>query len=221
MRRLSGQFVRASELPEHLCRVRRCRLARRKGADRTHFRRRNPYINSYRPTDCHNASELAGPAPTRLESMTIERIIVSWLGLQLAELRILQAQKDLGWARYWLARQAQADKIYRSAIGSLVLIRDLLPAPASAPAIVDTRAKAPKPEAGDTTELPVSAEILMGNGLGANRIANLVACPGNTQRFTMDDQAGNPPKLNGHHHHRLEDLLANGSIRHTEQGGSR
>jgi hypothetical protein len=154
--------------------------------------------------------ELAGPAPTPLEMMAVERIVVTWLQLQHTEMRFLQSQKDLGWAKYWLRRQEQADKLYRAAIGSLVLIRALLPtpAPASVPAIADACAEATKPETGDMVEPLIPAEILTGGGLGANRIAHLVAYPENTQRLAADGQADAKPKTNGHHH-RLEELLAN------------
>ena len=152
--------------------------------------------------------------------MAVERIVATWLHFQHTKARFQQSQKDLGWAKFWLRRLEVADKLHREAVKSLLLVRELLPAavPTSLPAIVDARSQSMQPEAGDTTELPVSAEI-MGNGPGTNRIANLVACPGNTQRFTMDDQAGDPPKLNGHHH-QLEDLLANGSNGHSKQKGS-
>ena len=100
--------------------------------------------------------DLAGPNPTPLETMAVERVVATWLMLQYTEMRFLQAQKDLGWARYWLRRQEQADKLYRAAIGSLVLIRDMLPpaAPPSTPAIVDARVQAPKPEASNTADHP-------------------------------------------------------------------
>jgi hypothetical protein len=43
--------------------------------------------------------ELAGAAPTRLEAMAIQRIVITWLALQNAELRFQQSQTDLGWAK--------------------------------------------------------------------------------------------------------------------------
>ena len=156
--------------------------------------------------------ELAGPSPTPLEKMAIERIILCWLQLQHAELRFLDSQQNLGWAKYWLRRQEQADKLYRAALGSLMLIRDLLPpaAPSSAVAIVDASAQAKEPEVDDAIEPPLPAEVLMVSALGANRIANLLASPGDTQRSAMNGHANGKPKVNGHHH-RLDDLLAHRS----------
>ena len=153
--------------------------------------------------------ELAGPSPTPLEKMAVERIVVCCVQLAHTEMRFLQAQQNLNWAKYWLRRQEQADKLYRAAIGSLMLIRDLLPtaAPASAPAIVDARAQTTEPKADDATAPPVPAEILMGSLPGANRIANLFASPGDTQPSAMNGHANGKPKVNGHHH-RLDDLLA-------------
>jgi hypothetical protein len=158
--------------------------------------------------------ELAGPAPTALVEMASQRVVVTWLALQHTEMQFLQSQKDVQWARYWLRRLEVADKIHRAAIGSLVLIRDLLPntAPASMPAIVDARPQAAKPEAGDMIVPLVPDEIIMGNGPGVNRIADLVACPGNSRRFAMDGQADVKPKTNGYHHD-LGALLANSSNR--------
>ena len=153
--------------------------------------------------------ELAGSSPSPLEKMAIERVVVTWLQLQHSEMRFLHVQQNLGWAKYWLRRQEQADKLYRAAIGSLMLIRELLPvaAPASAPAIVDASAQDKEPEVDDAIEPPVPAEMLMASPLGANRIANLLASPGDTPRSAMNGQANGKPKINGHNH-RLDDLLA-------------
>ena len=166
--------------------------------------------------------ELAGPAPSALMEMAAQRVVATWLALQNSEMHFLQSQKNVQSARYWLRRLEVADKLYRAAIGSLVLIRDLLPAaaPASMPAIVDVSAQAAKPKASDMTEFPVPVEIPTGNGLGANRIADVLARRGASRCFVADDQVDEPPKLNGHHH-RLEELLANGSNGHAGHGGSK
>ena len=157
--------------------------------------------------------ELAGPTPTPLEAMAIERIILTWTQLQYVETQFIQVQKDLDLAKYWLKRQQQADKIYREAVKSLLLVRALLPAaPAGPPAIVDAGPQAAKPEASDMIE-PLYVPVEIRNGHGANRIVDLMA------RRVADDQVDEPPKLNGHHH-RLEELLVNGSDGHSKHGGS-
>jgi hypothetical protein len=165
--------------------------------------------------------ELTGLTPTPLESMAVERIVATWLQLQHTEMQFVQSQKDLSSAKYWLRRLEVVDRLYRAAIGSLVTLRELLPAtaPASMPAIVDASAQAAKPEAGGMIEPPyVPVEIPIGNGHGTNRIADVLARRGASRCLVADDQVDEPPKLNGHHH-RLEELLANGSNGHAKQGG--
>jgi hypothetical protein len=71
--------------------------------------------------------DLAGPSPSPLELMAIERVVLTWEQLQHVEMGFVQAQQNLGWARYWLQRQQQADRLHREAVKSLLLIRELLP----------------------------------------------------------------------------------------------
>ena len=77
---------------------------------------------------------LAGPAPTPLEQMAVERVVITWLQLQHVEMRAAQPQRDREWATFWMRKQESADKMYRAALASLALIRELLPAPV-APAV--------------------------------------------------------------------------------------
>ena len=116
----------------------------------------------------------------------------------------------------------QADKIQGDATKSLLLIRSQLPvAPASPPAIADARPQPAHPEVGDTTEPPyVPVEILTANGHGANRITDIISRRSASRCFVAGDQACEPPKLNGHRYHRLEELLVNGTNGHTKNGGS-
>ena len=145
--------------------------------------------------------ELAGAAPTRLEAMAIQRIVITWLALQNAELRFQQSQADLGWAKYWLRRLETADKLYRAAIGSLTLIRTMLPA--AQPAILQAAAiPATAAPAGDgrANGFHGASHELWYNGV--NRLAGLVSAP--DEDHVPD--AATVGKLNGFRG-RLEGLL--------------
>jgi hypothetical protein len=105
--------------------------------------------------------------------MQVERVVAAWLHLQDCEMSFFKAQADIHWARYWLARRAQADKFYHAAVKSLLLVRALLSAPVStkAPAIVDVGGPVALPEAKQQGEPPTPAENLTSGAPSVNRIA--------------------------------------------------
>lgn len=144
---------------------------------------------------------LAGPSPTPLETMAVERVVLTWLQLQYVEARFMQTYRDLGWAKYWLRRQEQADKLYRSAVKSLATIRELLPAVEAGQGEVK-----PITPLADLVDLPLVEKAGVEGG-SVNRIAGLVMQPDQMCQAAATDSADGEPKLNGHHH-RLEELLA-------------
>ena len=148
---------------------------------------------------------LLGRSPTPLETMAVERLALTWLQLQYVESRFTQAQQDLGWAKYWLRRQEQADKLYRSAVRSLALIRELLPGAG------DNHQTEPKPALCpiDLGDVPL-IEKAAGEPGGVNRIAGLLGSLDRMRERTADDSDLGKPKRNGHRHG-LEVLLAAGS----------
>ena len=84
---------------------------------------------------------LAGPAPSPLKELAAQRVVVTWLALQDAEMRAAQAQRDREWATFWLRKRESADRMYRAALASLNVIEEKLSscsAPAPAPGIVMT-----------------------------------------------------------------------------------
>jgi hypothetical protein len=151
---------------------------------------------------------LAGPSPTSLEQMAVERVVLTWTQLQHVEMCFMKAQQDLGWAKYWLKRQQQADKLHREAVKSLLLIRELLPVPAPEPTSTTANNTTVWH---DNADMDALAEKLMAegspiaDGCPVNRIAGL---PGyaDSRSETPADRA---PRLNGHHH-RLEEVLGIG-----------
>lgn len=146
---------------------------------------------------------LAGPSPRPLETMAVERVVLTWLQLQYVESRFTQAQKDLGWAKYWLRRQEQADKLYRSAVRSLALIRELLPK-----AVDDCRREAqPTSCPSDFGDVPL-IERAAGEPGGVNRIAGMLGSLDRMPEQTADDSAVRKP-MNGHRR-RFEELLGAG-----------
>jgi hypothetical protein len=77
-------------------------------------------------------SELAGPDPTPLEAIAVERVVACWLQLQYVDGLCAQADGELGRASFWLKRQTQANRQFHAALKSLCMIRTLLP-PSSQP----------------------------------------------------------------------------------------
>jgi len=71
-------------------------------------------------------TELAGPNPTPLERLLIERIVACWLQVQDADSRYAQA-KDLNrqWLEFFIGRMDRANKRYLAALKTLAQIRKL------------------------------------------------------------------------------------------------
>ena len=72
--------------------------------------------------------ELAGPAPTRLERLLVERVVVCWLHVHYADITYAQRMKDLNreWGDFYQRRQDRAQRRYLSAIRTLAQVRRLL-----------------------------------------------------------------------------------------------
>ncbi|MEI8371664.1 MAG: hypothetical protein WCJ35_02400 [Planctomycetota bacterium] len=136
--------------------------------------------------------ELAGSAPTPLESLAVERIIVTWLALQHTESWFLQTQQDVRWARYWLVRQSQADRLYRAAVGSLLTIRELLPV------AVTAASQTTIPVVTEPIKLSVQ-EGVASESPWVNRIAGLMPHLNGAAH-----QVNGTAKVNGHRHRLLE-----------------
>jgi len=72
--------------------------------------------------------QLAGAFPTPLEILGAERVVATWLQLQWVQSACARVEGDGRSATFWLRREAQAAKLYNTAIKSLLLMRELLPA---------------------------------------------------------------------------------------------
>jgi hypothetical protein len=72
-------------------------------------------------------AELAGPSPTALERLLVERVVACWLQVQDADVRYAQCSSTLtlDQAKYYQLRMDRAHKRYLSAIKTLALIRKL------------------------------------------------------------------------------------------------
>lgn len=71
-------------------------------------------------------AQLAGPSPSPLEELAVQRVIACWAQLYFIETECLQAEGDVRERTYWLKRQDQAHRRYVSAVKSLTTIRELL-----------------------------------------------------------------------------------------------
>jgi hypothetical protein len=71
-------------------------------------------------------AELAGPNPTPIERLLVERVVACWLQVQDADVRYAQA-KDLSlkWYEYYQRRMNHSHKRYLSALKTLALVRKL------------------------------------------------------------------------------------------------
>jgi hypothetical protein len=156
--------------------------------------------------------KLAGPAPTLLEKMAVERIVACWLELQNTAMACLESQRKVDWASYWLKRQEQADKLYRAAIKSLALIRELLPASAqpvaaipkdSASVCAGNTASSRNVHAKRKSRAGFAEDLVAVNGCGVNRIAGLLQHGAGQE---ADHGSKGLACLNGHHN-RLSGLL--------------
>ncbi len=73
-------------------------------------------------------SELAGPNPTPLERLLVDRVVACWLQVHYADAIYAQGMKDLtlNQGDYYQRRQDRAHRRYLSAIRSLAQVRRLL-----------------------------------------------------------------------------------------------
>ncbi len=87
--------------------------------------------------------ELAGPAPTPLERLAIQRVVACWLELQYIDMLHPYPQgESLKQARFVLDLKLAAQRRFDSAVKSLALVRRLLPATVAAwPAAAEAPAK--------------------------------------------------------------------------------
>ena len=71
--------------------------------------------------------ELAGPNPTPLERLLVERVVACWLQVQDADVRYAQGQKTCTFAQseYYQRRQDRAHNRYLSAMRTLAVVRKL------------------------------------------------------------------------------------------------
>jgi hypothetical protein len=71
-------------------------------------------------------AELAGPNPTPVERLLVERVVGCWLQVQDADVRYAQAKElTIPWGEYYQRRMDRAHKRYLSAIRMLALVRKL------------------------------------------------------------------------------------------------
>jgi hypothetical protein len=71
-------------------------------------------------------AELAGPNPTTIERLLVERVVACWLQVQDADIRYAQAKAlSLKWFEYYQRRMNYSHKRYLSALKTLALVRKL------------------------------------------------------------------------------------------------
>src|SRR5205085_2151017 len=72
-------------------------------------------------------AELAGPNPTPLERLLVERVVACWLQVQDADVRYAQAMKQatMAWSEFHQRRMDRAHRRYLSALKTLAQVRKL------------------------------------------------------------------------------------------------
>lgn len=73
-------------------------------------------------------TELAGPSPSKLESLAVERIVACWLEMEyLATAYPVAKGETLGQARFALKQKESSERRFNAAMKSLTTLRALLP----------------------------------------------------------------------------------------------
>jgi hypothetical protein len=71
-------------------------------------------------------NELAGPSPTPVEKLLVERVVACWLQVHDADIRYAQARDlSIRWAEYYQCRMDRAHRRYLSALKTLATVRRL------------------------------------------------------------------------------------------------
>lgn len=79
--------------------------------------------------------QLLGPAPTPLERLAVERVVLAWAQANYVDAVVGSLQNvSQGTLNHWLKRQAQASRQFDASIKSLATLRRLLPAAERKPA---------------------------------------------------------------------------------------
>jgi hypothetical protein len=111
---------------------------------------------------------LAGPAPTLLETMAIDRVVACWMGMQDVRITRSQARADFATQKYWDQREEQAYRLYDAALRSLALLRGPL-ADSVRPAATEDRIPQPSGPGEDSFHrtVPVGNEDALRHGTGS------------------------------------------------------
>lgn len=72
--------------------------------------------------------DLAGPEPSALEKLAVDRVVACWLHVQHVDIRVAQVGDNKTEAKYWAKRQDQTHRRYEAAMKMLVTLQQLLPA---------------------------------------------------------------------------------------------
>jgi hypothetical protein len=112
-------------------------------------------------------AELAGPDPTPLERLLVDRIVASWLQVYHSDAMVTQADGvSIRQAEFAGKRQDAAHRRYLTAVGALATIRKLLPAgiearvtagPPEAP-LEKSSVPETSPEVAGSSDMPAAAE---------------------------------------------------------------
>jgi len=68
-------------------------------------------------------ADLSRPNMSCLEELCLNRVLVAWLQMQLADQQTLEAAPDTALSRYWYQRQSQASRLFDQAVKSLSQLR--------------------------------------------------------------------------------------------------
>jgi hypothetical protein len=71
-------------------------------------------------------NDLAGPSPTPVEKLLVERVVACWLQVHDADIRYAQARDlSIRWPEYYQRRMDRAHRRYLSALKTLATVRRL------------------------------------------------------------------------------------------------
>ena len=79
-------------------------------------------------------TELTNPAPSRLERLAVERVLICWVQAHVADAMVASlTTTNQRTTSSWLKRQSQASRQFDAAVKSLATLRKLLPAAERSP----------------------------------------------------------------------------------------
>ena len=155
-------------------------------------------VDSLRRHIAEMKKELAGPKPSLLTRMTVQRVVAAWLACEFTDLMTSSADRAGAQSAFWPKRAELADRRYHRALKSLRLVMQMLPS-------ADGGSTAPAAAGLPRRNGAVQVEKEGAHGGGREPVAEAKSAPG-ANGSTASMRGGKPLGRNGHSVNRLAGL---------------